>query len=44
MLAPDDLDPVIGALNSFHANVLAADKLSGCFKSLKVYPVPREAD
>ena len=44
MLAPDDLDPVIGALNGFHANVLAADKLSGCFKSLKVYPVPREAD
>lgn len=44
MLAPDDLDPVIGALNGFHANVLAADKLSGCFKSLKVYRTPREAD
>lgn len=44
MLAPDDLDPVIGALNGFHANVLAADRLSGCFKSLQVYRTPREAD
>lgn len=43
MLAPDDLDPVIGALNGFHANVRAAYNLSTMFKSLSVYPMPREA-
>ena len=44
MLAPDDLDPVIGALNGFHANVLAADRLSGCFKSLQIHRTQWEAD
>jgi len=44
MLAPNDLDPIIGALNGFHANVRAADSLSAMFKSLTMYPVPNEAD
>lgn len=44
MLAPDDLDPIIGALNGFHANVRAADSMSTIFKSFTIYPVHNEAD
>lgn len=44
MLAPDDLDPIIGALNGFHANVRAADSISAIFKSFTIHPVHNEAD
>lgn len=43
MLAPDDIDPIIDALNGFHANLRAADALTSVFKTLTFYPTTNEA-
>lgn len=44
MLAPDDLDPILGAVNGFHANILAADSISTILRSFTIYSAHTEAD